>query len=76
MKHLALVGVFLFIAGGVSFLLITHSGWIERSTIAQVLNLVAWLVALTGLFTAILSGVVHALSRGRIPQQDQISSGD
>ncbi len=76
MKHLALAGVLLFIAGGLSFLLITHSGWIERSTIAQVLNLVAWLVALTGLFSAIVSGLVHTLSRGRIREQDKISSAD
>jgi hypothetical protein len=70
MRHLALLGVFLFIAGGSSFLLITHSGWIQRSTVAQVLNLVAWLVALTGLFSAIVSGLVHVLSRRRIREQE------
>jgi hypothetical protein len=53
MRHLALIGVSLFIAGGLSCLLIEHSGRIELSTVSQVLCLVAWLVPITGLFSAI-----------------------
>jgi hypothetical protein len=53
--------VSLLVVGGSSFLLLSSSRLIERYTVLQYLNLVAWLVALVGLFSAAIAAVVCIL---------------
>lgn len=74
MKYVYLVGVMMFLVGGLSFLLITNSEWLERSAIAQVLNLVAWLIALIGLFSVVVGGLVQAIDRQRLGDRNEPAS--
>ena len=62
-RYVVWLGMALFVVGGASFLLLT--GWeaTQRYPILQYLNLVAWMVALIGLFSMAVGVVVHLLRR-------------
>ena len=64
MKRVFSAGLGLFVIGGLSFLLISGSQWLHSSTIAQYLNFVAWFIALIGLFSAAISGLILVAGNG------------
>jgi len=58
-KKIFLLGVVMSIIGISSFFILTiHSKWLDRSVILQYVNLIAWLIGLSGVFTMVISGLL------------------